>query len=259
MSLRFMSERPEPNAPGLRDCTWACGVMAANAMGAPLPLGFTVAEREALERANGNPPEHGGDGADLDAALAERYGVALDRVPDTGAALRGPDGTAVVLAANWHLVPERLGRWDPAFWARDPALHRVVFAPSGDGQTGLLLDPLALPGWKGEQVRAADLGPAALAASEQRVFAIKPDAPKWQLLVEPSKTVQVAALEPSGRLGPWSPVHMPDRDTSRSCEAPQRLVSHAGVPCTVALVTQGVMKGSYAHLGPGVKAVKAGG
>jgi hypothetical protein len=73
------SERPEPNACSLKDCTYSSGLMGliwGNFTAFPLGI-YTVAEREALERSDDQPNETGASLDDLILAVQRRYGLAL--------------------------------------------------------------------------------------------------------------------------------------------------------------------------------------
>ena len=153
----LVSERNEPNAAKLKDCGWASGMMLAQKAGVRLPLGVTVAEREALERAQTvKAPETGTNITALLQAVHNRYGLQLKAYAHGTLAqkLASSTTTGFWIAADWHLMPEHYQRWDKAFAAHSPAMHAVYIEPRPAGQVWLM-DPLAPWGYTGELAPAS--------------------------------------------------------------------------------------------------------
>lgn len=146
------SERPEPNAQSLKDCTYSSGLMGmVYADFAPFPLGaYTVAEREALERSDDQPDETGASLSDLCTAIKRRYGKTVTQ--NAPAALPGLLATkGIALAVQGVMgnlaADNRLRRWDPSFTGG----HCVCVVPLGDGKA-LWLDPLAPNKYAGDTI-----------------------------------------------------------------------------------------------------------
>ena len=121
MAVLNWSERPEPNASGLRDCTYAAGLTGMVYAGfTAFAKGiYSVAEREALERSDDQKDETGASLVDLKVAIKRRYGKdvtihaasalsdLLDRVEAIGYVIQGKTGN--------FPVGHTLRRWDPGF------------------------------------------------------------------------------------------------------------------------------------------------
>lgn len=149
------SERPEPNASGLRDCTYSAGLMGMVHGGwTAFPKGiYTVAEREALERSDDQPNETGASLDDLILALKRRYKVT--KTKNSAAALPGlltKKGIGLVVQGKNGNLPSGhvLRRWDPGFTGG----HAVYVVPDGTGFVQWL-DPEATNKYKGDRVAVA--------------------------------------------------------------------------------------------------------
>lgn len=145
------SERPEPNAPGLRDCTYSSGLMTLVYGGlTSFPFGiYSVAEREALERSDDQPNETGASLIDLTTAVKRRYNLNLVAPPEALAVALTKTGRAYVLQGTPANLPagHTLRRHDPSFTGG----HAVCVVPIGWGYS-LWLDPLAPNKYAGELV-----------------------------------------------------------------------------------------------------------
>jgi hypothetical protein len=143
-NMLVWSERPEPNATGLKDCTYSAGLQGLVFGGfTKFPLGvYTVAEREALERSDDQPNETGASLDDLIVAVKRRYGITwsksrvalmleLHARSDLAFIIQGSPGN---LAAG-----HTLRRYDPPFTGG----HCVTITPTGDGTHVKWYDPLA--------------------------------------------------------------------------------------------------------------------
>jgi hypothetical protein len=150
----LVSER-EPDGTW-EDCTWAGGVMLANAGTGADWYARSRAEYEALRVAGGDgPAENPGDGSNLGqlaAGMAARYGWAPGRIDGWPAvALRGP-GTAVAVTGRYAILPTHYRRHDPGFFGA----HLAVAVKTHVGWWWL--DPLAPAGYPGEPISSTDLG-----------------------------------------------------------------------------------------------------
>lgn len=146
----LMSERDEPYAPSWRDCTYAAAMMAAYKAGfRAFPLGYTAAEREALERSDDRPDETGASVLDIDLAMRRRYGFTLKPVAvPLATVLAGPATTGLLVSGRNDLLPSHLRRWSPKFMGG----HAVYVQPVGDKARVRWMDPLATWGFPGEIV-----------------------------------------------------------------------------------------------------------
>jgi len=147
------SERPEPNATGLKDCTYSAGLMGLVHGGkVDYALGiYSVAEREALERSDDQPNETGASLDDLVLAIKRRYGIALTKIGVEFMADRHgrTDLAFIIQGVNGNLPaghPQR--RWDPTFTGG----HCVTVIPTGNGTHVRWLDPLAPNKFAGDTV-----------------------------------------------------------------------------------------------------------
>jgi len=147
------SERPEPNASGLKDCTYSAGLQALVHGGkVDYALGiYTVAEREALERSDDQPNETGASLSDLIVAVKRRYNVdwVKRRVELLAQHHARVDLAFVIQGVNGNLPashPQR--RWNPTYTGG----HCVTIVPKGDGTHVLWLDPLAPNKFAGDTV-----------------------------------------------------------------------------------------------------------
>jgi hypothetical protein len=155
--VQVWSEKPEPNASGYKDCTYASGLMGMVYGGyTAFPKGvYSTEEREALERSDDQPNETGASLSDLRVAIRRRYGK--DRVINAPAALSGlldRDNTGYVVQGNPGSFPagHRLRRWQPSFAGG----HAVFVYRRSDG-TYRWLDPLATAKFEGDIVSKADV------------------------------------------------------------------------------------------------------
>ena len=146
------SERPEPNAASLRDCTYAAGLTATVYGGwTKYPLGiYTVAEREALERSDDQANETGASLSDLKVALHRRYGIdrTLNSAASLSALLDKPGIGLVVQGKMGNLAAGgSLRRWDPGYTG-----GHAVFVFRTSAATYRWLDPLAPMKFAGDNV-----------------------------------------------------------------------------------------------------------
>lgn len=151
------SERID-NAPDgrLYDCTEASALMVLIAGGwTRFPLGiYTPEERNALDEASTRPENTGDMLADVDGAVAKRYGVRLHAAPVTTTAALAAElakpGRAYILAGSLgHFEPgHHLRRWQPLFTGGHAAC--VVSGPMCR-----FLDPLAPNKYAGDPVTPA--------------------------------------------------------------------------------------------------------
>ncbi len=150
----LVSER-EPDG-SWEDCTWASGVMLANAGAAGDWHPGTRAEYEALRVAGGDgPAENPHDGSNLGqlaVGMRSRYGWTGARADGWTAVSAVRPRTAVVVTGSYASLPTHFRRWDPAFGGGHAAL--AVRTP----YRWWWLDPLAVRGYAGEEIAAATLG-----------------------------------------------------------------------------------------------------
>lgn len=135
----LLNERTGEVGKFLRDCTYAAGLMAAYVASAGagiFPQGYTGAEREALERSDTRANETGATLADLDLAMANRYGNKLSKLTTGLATALGQTGTALVIQGNTGNLPKNLQ------YQSTPVNHAVTVIPLGGGYSNLL-DPLS--------------------------------------------------------------------------------------------------------------------
>lgn len=107
----------DPNdPPGWEDCTWASGVMAANAQ-TKGNYPATLAEAERLRAASGEPPGGGSNIGDLTRGMMARYGWAGATVEHdwTKVSKALAVGRGAVLQGSMGSVSTHLRRWDPGF------------------------------------------------------------------------------------------------------------------------------------------------
>ena len=147
------SERPEPNASGLKDCTYSAGLQALVHGGkVDYALGiYTVAEREALERSDDQPNETGASLSDLIVAVKRRYNVdwVQSRVELLAQHHARVDLAFVIQGVNGNLPAGHLQRrWDPDFTGP----HCVTIIPKSNGTHVLWLDPEAPNKFAGDTV-----------------------------------------------------------------------------------------------------------
>ena len=147
------SERPEPNATGLKDCTYSAGLMGLVHGGkVDYALGiYSVAEREALERSDDQPNETGASLDDLVLAIKRRYGIALTKIGVEFMADRHgrTDLAFIIQGVNGNLpAGHSQRRWDPTFVGP----HCLTIVPTGDGTTVTWLDPEAPNKFAGDKV-----------------------------------------------------------------------------------------------------------
>lgn len=155
-TTKVWSERPEPNAPGLRDCTYSAGLTGLVFAGFDkFPKGaFTVDEREALERSDDQPNETGASLDDLILAIKRRYDITLKKslIQYLAQHKARADLGFVIQGANGNLpYGHTLRRWDKNFTGG----HAVFINPSGDGSTVHWYDPEAPMGFAGDIVNWA--------------------------------------------------------------------------------------------------------
>lgn len=194
----LMSERDEPSGGPWRDCWISAGMMACHKEGfRRFPLGWTVEEREALERATGKEPETGGNVTAFDAGTKARYGFALSPlVGSLDGFLRGPATRGAMVAGMMSEVPINLRRWQPSF----AGAHMVYVEPVGNGSSVRWLDPLATWGFTGDVIPVETVlrynkpfGPAHVRIAREH-----------RLKLAPSARVNVAVYDASGRFLRWS-------------------------------------------------------
>lgn len=151
------SERDEPNGAPWRDCTYSAGLMAlVHAGELDYPLGiYTVAERQALERADSRPDETGANAGNLDEAIRVRYNRTLRRATLPLAQLLQVPNLAVIVPGSLGAFPagHMLRRWDPAFTGG----HRLTILTGPGGPVVRWLDPLAPWKFEGDEVYATDV------------------------------------------------------------------------------------------------------
>ena len=152
--VKVWSERPEPHANGLRDCTYSSGLMGLVFGGfTGFPKGiYTVDEREALERSDDQPDETGASLSDLVTAVKRRYDVSwsISRIVLLAQHHARSDLGFIIQGRNGNLpAGDNLRRWDPSFTGG----HCVFINPTGDGQHVHWYDPEAPMEWPGEIVR----------------------------------------------------------------------------------------------------------
>lgn len=162
MGCDFLTETDETP---WRDCLYASGVMLAHDAGVTLPLGYTKAEREALERSDDRPDEQGGSLDDLMTGFRRRYDWTPTLAKDVGnATFRGSLTGGAVVQIIYAELPAHFQQWDPAFAAKGAdSRHSVSVRRSSsvDGSTKpgylWLRDPLARGAYCGEWIRETDL------------------------------------------------------------------------------------------------------
>ena len=146
------SERPEPNASGLKDCTYSAGLTAlvyGDKVSYPLGI-YTVAEREALERSDDQPNETGASLDDLILAVKRRYAITLTKnAPSSLSTWLAKDDIALVVQGLMGNLSTEGGlrRWDPSFTGAHSVC--VVNLP---GDRYIWLDPLAPNKFAGDVV-----------------------------------------------------------------------------------------------------------
>lgn len=151
------SERPEPNASGLKDCTYSSGLMAL-VFGdfTSFPLGiYTTAEREALERSDDQPNETGASLDDLILAVKRRYRLTLTKnAPAALSGLLDKNDIAMVVQGKMGNLPagHTLRRWDPGFTGG----HAIAIV-NLPGDRYIWLDPLAPNKYAGDIVAKATI------------------------------------------------------------------------------------------------------
>ncbi len=146
------SERPEPYAPGLRDCAYSSVLMCLVHGGwVRYPLGiYTAQEREALERSDNQPDETGADIPDLIVAVRRRYGLTITESRSEGlTAALATTGIALAIQGRLSNLPagHAQRRWDPDFTGS----HMVCVLTGGAGRN-VWLDPLAPNKFAGDMV-----------------------------------------------------------------------------------------------------------
>ena len=149
------SERPEPNASGLKDCTYSAGLTAlVYGDKVVYPKGiYTVAEREALERSDNQPDETGASLSDLIVAIRRRYGITLTQnSPASLSAWLDKDDIALVVQGKMGNLGSTLRRWDPSFTGGHSVC--VVNLP---GDRYIWLDPLAPNKFAGDVVKKSQI------------------------------------------------------------------------------------------------------
>lgn len=151
------SERVEPNATGLKDCTYAAGLTGMVYAGfKAFPKGiYTVAEREALERSDDQPNETGASIDDLIVAIRRRYGKSKTKSGLAGTkANLAKTGIGMVIQGHLANFPggHRLRRWQPGFTGG----HAVFVMAMGDGKWRWF-DPLAPMKHAGDAVTTAEI------------------------------------------------------------------------------------------------------
>jgi len=147
------SESPEPNATGLKDCTYSAGLSALVGGGfTKFPLGiYTVAEREALERSDAQPNETGASLDDLIVAVKKRYGIDWHKSSIALLAQHHSrnDLLFIIQGKNGNLpAGHSLRRWDPTYIGG----HAVTIQPTGNGTSVRWLDPEAPMKYNGDIV-----------------------------------------------------------------------------------------------------------
>jgi hypothetical protein len=167
------SERPEPNASGLKDCTYSAGLSALIYGGhTAFPLGiYTVAEREALERSDAQPNETGASLSDLIVAVKARYHLTLTQnAANTLPVHLARTNVALVVQGKMGNFPvgSDIRRWDPDF----TGAHCVCVVALG-GDRFRWLDPLAPMKFAGDVV--SDLMVKKFAIGSGRSIVVKLD------------------------------------------------------------------------------------
>lgn len=170
------SERPEPNAPGLRDCTYSAGLTGLVFGGfTKFPLGiYTVAEREALERSDAQPNETGASASDLVVAVKKRYGIEWSIQPASNMAKwhAREDVGWIIGGRNGNLpAGHTLRRWDPGFIGG----HRVFIVPTGNGTHVTWFDPEAPMKYPGDLTDWATVSKW-MGSFDPNVIAVREDA-----------------------------------------------------------------------------------
>lgn len=170
------SERVESaGVTGLHDCTEASALMVLVAAGfTRFPLGiYTPEERNALDASSTNQPNTGDLLADIDGAVAKRYGVAMHRLPITTTAALAAElskpGRAYLLAGSLGHYPadDPLRRWQPKYEGG----HAVCVLPVAGGQVHWL-DPLAPNQYAGDLISATKAAQFAWQNWEGRYLAL---------------------------------------------------------------------------------------
>lgn len=186
------------------DCTWASGVMLANAGTGADWYPATRAEYEALRVAGGDgPAEKPHDGSNLvqlAAGMSARYGWSGARFDGWPAVERQPAGTALVVQGYYRTLPTHFRRWDAGFTGAHAAA--VVRTPLG----WWWLDPLAVPGYPGEPISATQLasfvrsigGALAVTIGKEARMDIAMKVERWVLDGGPAKVTTLGAPRIAG-------------------------------------------------------------